>query len=115
MGIQMENSILDVVAIWGTSFIAYFVGIVIRKVALPGQGSPPLSCQVLLGIPISLVNVPAFVAPLVLSNSLGLVPFLVTLGTLMENGMIVVETATKMLENSRNQSGITKVSTPAGM
>ncbi len=44
------------------AFGAYYVGIIIRKIALPGKDSPTLGKQLLLGLPVSLVVVtPLFV------------------------------------------------------
>ncbi len=72
-------------------FGAYFAGIVIRNIALPGRNSPPLLHQLLLGIPVSLI---------VVSPLLGLLQqtdpktFLVSLGIIVEHGMVVHETIT---------------------
>lgn len=83
----------------GVPFLAYFVGIVIRKVALPGKDSPPLSKQLLLGIPISLVIVAPSLAILKNTITTDLGTYLLTVGVIMEHGMIVTETAMKHIEN----------------
>jgi hypothetical protein len=84
-------------------FFAYFTGIVIRKIVLPGKNSPPLSHQLLLGIPMVLV----IVAPLLQllnhawdSQEIG--TFLLGVGIIMEHGMLVNETATSHICKLRN-------------
>jgi hypothetical protein len=81
----------------GLPFVCYYLGIYIRKVVMPGKNSPPLSHQFLLGVPISLVVVSPMLP--VLTAAYSNVPaFLVTLGILMEHGMLVNETATSKLK-----------------
>jgi hypothetical protein len=89
------NIVLQNAAIWLPPFIAYFLGIWIRKRALPGRHSLDLSRQLLLGIPISF----AVVTPLIelLLNGAELPQYLTTLGLAMEHGMIVNETLTHRL------------------
>ncbi len=79
----------------GVPFLAYFVGIVIRKVALPGKDSPPLTKQLLLGIPISLVIVAPSLAILKNTITTDLGTYLLTVGVIMANGMLVTETDLK--------------------
>ncbi|HET8550223.1 MAG TPA: hypothetical protein VFL57_19565 [Bryobacteraceae bacterium] len=83
--------------LWCVPFAAYFLGIVIRKVALPGKSSPPLRNQLLLGIPFSLIVVSPL---LVVFRESGTEPaaYLVTIGIIIEHGMIVTETATRQLQ-----------------
>jgi hypothetical protein len=70
---------------------------VIRKVAWPGDKSPPFSHQFLLGIPVSLVVVSPMIP--VLSRTVSDVPaLLITLGIVIEHGMILNETATTQLK-----------------
>ncbi len=38
-------------------FGAYYIGVIIRKIAMPGNDSPKLLHQLLLGLPVSLVVV----------------------------------------------------------
>lgn len=77
-------------------FVCYFLGIIIRKTALPGKNSPPLKNQLLIGIPVSLVVVSPLLA--VISNALSdMGAFLVTMGIIMEHGMLVNETLTEHL------------------
>ena len=81
----------------GAPFVCYYVGICIRKVVLPGKNSPPLGHQFLLGIPVSLVVVSPML--LVLDAAYSNIPaFLVTLGIIIEHGMLVNETATTQLK-----------------
>jgi hypothetical protein len=77
-------------------FASYFLGIVIRKKALPGKNSPPLSHQLLIGIPVSLVVVSPMLP--IISKTIADTPaFLVSMGIIMEHGMLVNETITKHL------------------
>jgi hypothetical protein len=81
------------------AFVGYFAGVVIRKVALPGNGSPSMRDQLLLGIPISLV----VVSPLLLTLNAAIdrsnpSSFLVTLGIIMEHGMLLNETLSRHLK-----------------
>lgn len=89
---------LQNVLVLGVPFVAYFAGIVIRKKAMPGPNSPRLRKQVLLGVPLSLLIVSPVLAVVrdAISSDLG--TYLFTLGVLMEQGMIVQETATERLE-----------------
>ena len=77
-------------------FACYYVGIIIRKIALSGPRSPPLSHQFLLGIPISLVVVSPLL-PVAAAAYSDAPAFLLTLGIVIEHGMLVNETATTHL------------------
>jgi hypothetical protein len=80
----------------GVPFLSYFLGILVRKRALPGPNSPPLSNQLWLGIPMSLVVISPLL--LVFRESIHDLPaYLLTVGIAIEHGMIVTETATKQL------------------
>lgn len=82
----------------GVPFAAYFVGIIVRKKALPGPNSPPLRRQMLLGIPVSLVIVSPVLT--VLGEAIhNLSAYLLTVGIIMEHGMLVTETAVRQLQN----------------
>ena len=83
-------------------FAAYYLGILIRKVTLSGANSPRISHQLLLGIPVSLIVVTPLIPVL---NSGDLIAYLVTLGIIMEHGMLVNETATHHLKNLLARSG----------
>jgi len=90
----------------GLAFTAYFIGIVIRKYTIPGKNSLPLSKQFLLGIPASLLVVSPLLS--VLNVALSEVnpnpqSVLVTLGIIIEHGMLVNETITKKLDELRNR------------
>lgn len=82
----------------GVPFAAYFLGIIVRKMALPGPKSPSLSSQMLLGVPVSLVIVSPLLTVFgeVIHN---LSAYLLTVGIIMEHGMLVTETAVKQLQN----------------
>src|SRR5260221_567792 len=78
-------------------FLAYFFGIVVRKVVMPGVKSLPFHHQMLLGVPVSLVVVSPLL-PVLDATKSHLSGFLVTLGIIMEHGMAVNETATYHLK-----------------
>ena len=101
----MEPSYLltNIVAV-ALPFGCYYFGILVRKVVFPGSDSPPLFHQLLLGVPISL----AVVSPLlpVFAKVLSDIPaLLVTLGVIMEHGMIVNETATQRIKKIAKSIG----------
>ena len=81
----------------GVPFAAYFVGIIVRKVALPGPNSPRLRSQMLLGVPMSLVIVSPVLT--VFGEAIhNLSAYLVTVGITMEHGMLVNETAAEQMK-----------------
>ena len=87
--------------ILGVPFLAYFLGIVIRKKVMPGPKSPPLNKQLLLGIPISLVVVSPLLA--VFRQSIhDTAAYLMTVGIIIEHGMILTETAARQLSQLIN-------------
>jgi hypothetical protein len=94
----LDNSwIINLLQI-GVPFTAYFVGIIVRKLALSGPHSPSLRCQLLLGVPVSLVIVSPVLT--VFGEALHDLPaYLLTVGIIMEHGMLVTETATKHIQN----------------
>jgi hypothetical protein len=97
-------TLLNLVVI-ASPFLAFFIGIIIRKFALPKRDSPSILQQLLLGIPICLIVVGPLL-PIVQSSatSASLTAFLVTLGVIMEHGMIVPETAASHLNKLRKQN-----------
>jgi hypothetical protein len=90
---------------YGIPFLAYFVGIAVRKIALPGPQSPALLRQMVLGVPIALVIVspllPVFEAAIAASTS----SYLLTVGLVMEQGMIVQEVATRHIDELKKKIG----------
>lgn len=80
------------------SFAAYYLGIVIRRFALPGDSRTSLFCQLLLGIPVSLVVVSPFLMTVVphISSVTG---YLLTMGLIMEQGMVLNETVVSHLKD----------------
>ena len=72
-------------------FGAYYVGIMIRRFAFPGDFTSTLGCQILLGIPVSLVVVSTLLMT-VLPNISNVPSYLLMLGIVMEQGMVVNET-----------------------
>lgn len=87
--------ILQNLAVWAVPFVAYFLGIFIRKHVFPGQDSPPLLKQLLLGIPVCLVVVSPLISAIQESFSSHVPTYLFTVGIIMEHGMIAHETAAK--------------------
>ena len=87
--------------VWALSFGAYYLGIVIRKVVLPGPNAPSLPKQLLLGIPVSLVVVSVLSVVLesaVQNTTTNASAILATLGLIVEHGMILNETVAKQLK-----------------
>ena len=102
---------VESIALSALAFGAYYLGIVIRKMVLPGPDSLPLGKQMLLGIPVSLVVVPPLLAILtaVSANSTNnLLSTLSTIGIIIEHGMLLNETFSihlqRIIERQR-QSG----------
>lgn len=93
-----QNAVLAVLP-----FLGYFLGVIIRRVALPGRRSLPLGRQLLLGIPVSVVVVVAFLPVLHLTKT-DLAGFLVTLGVLIEHGMLLNEPVTYHLSQLTGNS-----------
>ena len=90
---------VGILATVALGFLAYYLGIVIRKVALPGKHSPSLRDQLLLGLPISLGVISSLVA--ILNTAIkeaDAASFLATLGLIMEHGMVLNETLTRRLQ-----------------
>lgn len=113
---------LDTILFTLAPYASFFLGIVIRKVALPGPNSPKLGKQLLLGVPVALVVVTPLLAafyalmPSLPDDAWKVLPsILLTLGTIMEQGMIVMETATKLIERALGQlnSGGTQSAPPS--
>jgi hypothetical protein len=100
---EPDYSLLNVLFVV-VAFAAYFLGIVIRKLVIPGGKSLSLSCQLLLGIPVSLLVVSPLL-PVLSAATLEPPVFFVTLGVIMEHGMIVNETATYHLNKLKGGVG----------
>ena len=90
--------ILQNLLIWLVPYGAYFLGIVIRKRALPGENSPALKQQLLLGIPVGLVVVSPFLTLLRHVMATDVAAYLFNLGLIVEHGMLVQETFTIHLQ-----------------
>ncbi len=93
---MQPNYILENLLVIILPFAVYFLGITIRRLAIPGKNAPPLRRQYLLGIPVSLVVVSPML-PVLNSSMADTSALLITLGVIMEHGMIVNETITKHL------------------
>ena len=92
------NYLLTNVLLLVLPFGAYYIGIFIRRYALPGSSASSLAGQCLLGIPVSLVVVsPLLVA--VIPNISNVPGYLLTLGLIMEQGMVVNETVLSHLKD----------------
>lgn len=85
-------------------FIAYFCGIFIRKIAMPPKRRISLTKQCLLGVPVSLVIVSPFL-PILSATESNLPGYLLTIGIIMEHGMLVNETATYHITNHLKNIG----------
>lgn len=94
------NYVLTNVLVLLVPFACYYVGIAVRKIALPSRDSRPWSHQLLLGVPTSMVVVSPLIP--VLSKTLNDMPaLLVTLGVIMEHGMVLNEAAADILKRMR--------------
>lgn len=101
-------------------YAAYFLGIWIRNVWLPEPSSPPLKVLLMLGVPVALTIVtPILVAAQGSLVSLGYA-YLLTVGIIIEQGMLVHETAISRLAEAGNRrppppaAPLTSVPPPAG-
>jgi hypothetical protein len=94
----MDPAILQNWLLGACPFLAFFAGIFIRKWALPKQDSPKLGQQLLLGIPIFLVVISPLIPILrAATESSNSTAFWITVGVIMEHGMIVPEIAADQL------------------
>src|ERR1044072_3905058 len=92
------NYVVGNILILVLPFVAYYVGILIRRYALPGKSTSTLGGQFLLGIPVSLVVVsPLLIA--VIPNVSNAPCYLLTLGIIIEHGMILNETVASHLKS----------------
>ena len=91
------NYLLTNILLLVLPFGAYYVGILIRRYALPGVSTSSLGCQLLLGIPVSLVVVSPLLVTVIpnISNAPG---YLLTLGIIIEQGMLLNETVLSHLK-----------------
>ena len=79
-------------------FGAYYVGILVRRYALPGNSTSSLACQALLGLPVSLVVVSPLLVT-VIPNVSNVPGYLLTMGIIMEQGMLLNETIVSHLRD----------------
>ena len=100
-----DSFILANLAIYGLPFVAFFLGIVIRKEVFPGPNSPPLRKQLLMGVPVSLVVVSGLITGIHEGVKDHIPAFIFTLGVLMEHGMLVSETLARQLEKLSRATG----------
>jgi hypothetical protein len=98
MTAQEPNFVVQNILLWVVPYLAYFLGIFIRKIVLPGANSPILSHQFLLGIPVGLVIVSPFLTFLRSAMSSDVPIYLFNIGIIIEHGMLVQETATNHLK-----------------
>jgi hypothetical protein len=77
-------------------FLGYFLGVIIRRVTVPGRYSLSLGLQLFLGVPVALIVIAAFLPVLHLTKA-NLAGFLVIVAALVEHGMLVNEPATYYL------------------
>ena len=99
----------QVLAVWVVPWLAYYLGIFIRKRVFPGPNSPSLVDQFLLGIPICLLVVSPLVYIIItlkdaiLSSTDGVPAYLFIIGAIMTEGMVLHETATKLINMHSDQ------------
>lgn len=78
-------------------FLAYFVGILIRCKVFSSKDAPPMSHQMLLGIPFSLTTVTIFLGG-VQPDFTNHLSYLATIGFIMQQGLVMHEAASKRLK-----------------
>ncbi len=93
----MPSYDLQNILILAIPFGCYFLGVLIRKLVFPGDSLMSLSHQFLLAIPVSLVVVPTLL-PVLTSAQTSLSALLGTLGVLIEQGMVLNETAAQQIQ-----------------
>ncbi len=89
-------SITEILLIWIVPYSAYLFGIIIRKVVMPNPKSPTLFKQLLLAVPFCLI----VVTPLLVTVEKSLTDlntYLVSIGVIMEHGMLLHETIVKRI------------------
>lgn len=94
--------VLETIVLCTVPLFAFFLGVFIRKFGLPSRRSPPLPQLLLLSIPVSLVVVAPFI--IIIPPSVAELPkMMLTLGIIMEHGMVVPETLSAHLQNLLNE------------
>jgi len=96
MAAQEPHLVVYAVMVILIPFSAYFLGVYIRKATFPSPGSPSLKKQFLMAIPISLTVVAASMGLLENARAdMGV--YLMVLGTIMQQGLLVNERFTKAI------------------
>ena len=99
MEFQEPNPLIPLLLIWIVPFSAYYLGVIIRKFAMPKENSPSLGKQFLMAIPVCLIVVAPIIATLdnngVLSQNIP--SYLFTLGVIIEHGMLMQKKLTEHL------------------
>jgi len=81
-------------------YAAYFLGVFIRRYGLPGDNTP-LRCLLLLAIPLNLTIVtPILLASYSIIHAGAIYSYLVIIGIIMEQGMVVHEMMAKRLSEA---------------
>jgi hypothetical protein len=87
-------------------FGAYFVGIVVRRVALPAPDSPSLGRLLLLGVPGSMLAVGGLGSLVLKLDDFDIMRLIAAAAAIMEHGMIVHESALKTIQQLAAQGGL---------
>ena len=102
-GSKMDTSVLPeswfgmIFLVWVVPYLGYYLGIIIRIIALARPDSPALLKQLLMGIPVCLVVVSPMIVTLHQSlNNFAI--YLFTIGVIIEHGMVMHETLTRHLD-----------------
>lgn len=93
------NSFMPIFLIWILPFLAYYLGIVIRKYAWSDKNSPSLMRQFLMAIPICLVVVAPLIKTLDSGGQLSqhFSGYLFTIGIIIEHGMLMQKKITEVI------------------
>ena len=86
--------------VWVLPFVAYYVGITIRKITFPSEKSAPLVHQYLLGIPVGLVLVSPTIKVFLNIVVTDRTALFVAIGIVMEHGMFLQEEVNKLFDKT---------------
>ena len=85
------------------AFFFYYLGIYIRDKTLPAAKRLPLRKQMLLGIPVCLATLSSMMP--IIQRTMTDFSVLVTIGLIIEQGMVVNETGTRLIQDEIRKVG----------
>ena len=107
MTLPEPSNILTLILIWVVPFLAYYLGVLIRKKAYTKEKSPDLSKQFLMAIPVCLIVVAPIVATLDNNGALSqnMANYFFTIGIIIEHGMLMQRKLTEQLATIGKNNG----------